>query len=77
MYFEEMTITPVVGGDGEVYNFIAIKQAVPVRDAVGDRQKWIGTCTDIHEFKQAEAPPQPVELQLRQLQELESTGRPS
>ena len=51
--------------DGSYRWFLA--RAVPVRDTQGGVARWFGTCTDVHDSKQAEE-------RLRQAQKLESVG---
>ncbi len=43
-----------------------LMHGVPVRDAAGNILKWFGTCTDIHDLKQAEEALRNVNEELRQ-----------
>jgi len=56
-----------------VYHWWLIR-GVPVLDEQGAVLKWIGTCTDIDEFKKAEAEKQLLEQQFQQAQKRESLG---
>jgi PAS domain S-box-containing protein len=62
-----------------VYHWWLIR-GVPVRDVAGNITKWFGTCTDIHERKQAEAQVHALNFELEQrvrerTAELESANR--
>jgi len=50
-------------------------RGLPARDDRGRIEKWFGTCTDIHELKEAAARLQQTEAQLRQAQKMEAVGR--
>lgn len=56
-----------------VYHWWLIR-GVPVLDEQGVILKWIGTCTDIDEFKKADAEKQLLEQQFQQAQKRESLG---
>lgn len=56
-----------------VYRLMAAR-AVPVRDAKGVVQSWIGTCLDITEQRESEKRQILLEAQLRQSQKMEAIG---
>jgi len=49
--------------DGDYHWNLA--RAIPIRDANGSIERWIGTCTDIHEFKLAEQSRRTIEENYR------------
>ena len=59
--------------DGEYRWFL--NRAVCVRDQDGTILRWVGTCTDIDDQRQAEAAMRHSEEQLRQAQKMEAVGR--